>query len=95
MNVKLPSEVMVLGHLFRVRLVPDVEDLGSCTGHKRVITISEEQTQEQAESTLLHEIIHAALYVTGQSETLGEEREEGLVLAIEHALHAIYTRRKK
>lgn len=90
----LPKEVVVLGQAFKIRLMPAVDDDGSCDGPRRLIQVSEEQDQEAADSTLLHEIIHAALFVSGHAETLGNEREEGLVLVLEHALHALYIRRK-
>lgn len=92
--IQLPKEVTVLGQTFQIRVVPSVDDDGSCDGPHRMITISEGQTQEEADSTLFHELIHAALFVSGQGETLGVDREEGIVLALEHALHSLYVRRK-
>lgn len=90
----LPNEITVLGQTFQIRLVPSVDDDGTCDGPNRMITVSETQTQAEADSTLLHEIIHAALFVSGHAETLGDDREEGIVLALEHALNGLYTRRK-
>lgn len=91
---RLPSAIKVLGVEFKIRLMPAVDDHGACDGPHRLIMVSEEQDQDEAESTLLHETIHAALFVSGHSETLGSEREEGIVLALEHALHTLYVRRK-
>ena len=36
--------------------------------------------------TLLHEMIHAALYVTGAGQGLSMTTEERIVVALEHAL---------
>lgn len=37
-------------------------------------------------ATLFHELCHAALFMTGQSQMLSDEQEEAIVRAIEHGL---------
>lgn len=44
------------------------------------------------ESSLLHEILHAALYVSGSSTLLEHKEEEALVTGLEHALFSLYKR---
>ena len=42
--------------------------------------------RDHVASTLLHEIIHAILFYSGQSQSLEETQEEGITVALEHAL---------
>lgn len=72
---------------------------GDCDVNRRRIRISLKynETDDQFERTLLHEILHAVLGVSGQTERLeGEnnEQEEGIVVALENALDQLYVRRR-
>ena len=89
MKKKLYLDVM--GIQFEVQYVKQVDEdhnAGETDGTKRTIKISTTQnpTEELKHSVLVHEYLHAVLYVTGQSERMGEKEEESLVLALEHAL---------
>lgn len=56
----------------------------------RVIKIKKEQPEEMKWETLLHEVIHAVLGLSGISDTLdswGDSIEEGIVVALENGLH--------
>lgn len=64
--------------------------VGESDGVARTIKIKKSLTDDVKSSTILHEIIHSVLYVTGQAERLTEEQEEALVLALEHGLHPLY-----
>ena len=90
----------VMGIPFEVQLKDKVivdgekeECAGVTYGAYRRIEISREEckTEELMNSTLIHEYCHAVLYVTGQSETLSEEQEEGIVVAMEHAFSQQFT----
>lgn len=92
MKKKLYVDVMNIP--FEVQYVKQVDEehnAGETDGSKRIIKISttENPTEELKHSVLVHEYLHAVLYVTGQSERLGEKEEESLVLAMEHALAQI------
>jgi hypothetical protein len=68
------------------------DDYGHTEAGRRSINVNSEfcGSEFAAESTLFHEVIHAALAYTGHSElleSLGEKAEEALVLALEYALH--------
>jgi Zn-dependent peptidase ImmA (M78 family) len=85
--------VTVMGVAFEVKFKEKLtEDGDECygltDGAARTIEISTalNKTEDMKASTLVHEYCHAVLYVTGQSETLTTEQEEGLVIAFEHAL---------
>jgi hypothetical protein len=79
--------VTVLGHKIAVKVVDHLEDsgqdlLGAYNPEKKTIYL----TRGVDKSVLFHEVIHAAIYLSGNSEGLSSAREEGLVLALEHAL---------
>lgn len=84
--------VSVLGIPFDViikeKVLVDREEVGGVTyGPKRLIELSKEEnhTEELMNSTLIHEYCHAVLYVAGQTHTLTDEQEEGIVGAMEHS----------
>lgn len=63
------------------------EDLqGDTNVDLRRIRISTDYSPDRQAQTLLHECMHAALYISGQSENLSEAHEEGLVLALDHLI---------
>ncbi len=89
--MKVKKYIDVMGIAFKVLFVKQVDEehnAGETDGAKRIIKISttENPTEELKYSVLVHEYLHAVLYVTGQSERMGEKEEESLVLALEHAL---------
>jgi hypothetical protein len=94
--MRLPTSLRIMGVDFSIQYLdalPD-DELGEMDGPGRVIKINKRQPREDQESTLLHEVLHAVLYLTGQSELLKHKREESLVLAIEAGLHSLYQLRK-
>ena len=69
---------------------------GTTDRQGRIIEISlkENETDDQLESTILHEIIHAILYASGNHALINDEdKEESIVLALEYGLHQLYKRR--
>jgi hypothetical protein len=96
----LPSAVSVLGQTFSVQVVAGLRDtdgeelFGLTDGDRRLIRVcSAKNDAEGLEATLLHEVIHATLYVAGLNELMDERLEEGLVRALEHGLGRLYARR--
>jgi len=87
--MKNKKEVTILGYPFKIDYTDDLpnDTLGTTEGYKFLIKVHSSTKGEDRERVLLHEIIHAALHVTGWSSKLGEEDEEGIVVALEHALH--------
>lgn len=92
-KTKLPSEIIVLGKLFKViRCEMKEEEYGETDGHGGTIRIKSNLTQQEAEDTLVHEIIHAALHTSGLTailERCGGENvdiEEAIVICLENAL---------
>lgn len=96
-KIPLPSDVFPLGIRFRVELNDDLDDgeaddpeleptWGDTVGYLRRIRISSQQDTRRQWTTLLHEYIHAVLYVNGVSSSLKEEVEEIIVQSLEHAI---------
>ena len=88
---KLPTKVNIMGIAFAIKYVEVLEkteddNYGEMCGAERIIKIKKSLTNAQKFVTIFHETIHAVLYISGQSETLTDEQEEGLVLALEHGL---------
>ena len=92
MSKARPTSTMILGYEFEIQYVDDMPDsqYGEMTGWDRVIKINGRLKGDELESTILHEICHAILFITGWSEKLGDDEEEGLVRALEHGLSNIY-----
>jgi hypothetical protein len=106
-----PEVLEISGHPFTIEYYDEIPGTeaktkdeeetvyGDCDITRRRIRISlkHNETDEQLERTLLHEILHAILGLSGQAERLeGEnnEQEEGIVVALENALDLLYVRRK-
>jgi len=90
---KKTGTVSVMGINFTLEYVDKVSHEGEhvsglTQGSDRKISVSltENSTKELRESTSFHELLHAILYVTGQSEMLTTEQEEALVVAVEHGV---------
>lgn len=96
MSTKKPKSVAILGADFEIRYVKSVDkgdSFGECDGPLRIIKIKDSQPDHIVDSTILHEIIHGILYMSGNSEHLSEELEESIVLALENGLGQIYKRK--
>ena len=93
-KAKKPKKcITLLGVPFEVIFQDKIDDDGDTvsglcygSGHRIYISTEENKTPEEINSTLLHECIHAILYVSGQSQLLKEDHEEGIVIALESAL---------
>lgn len=91
-SIKRPKNVTILGKRIRITYHennPDAEVVGLFDPGTMCIHILD---TDNWESCLLHEIIHAALHISGASTMLETKEEESLVTALEHALFGIYTR---
>ena len=91
-----PTTVSILGVTYNVAHPNKVDaenSFGECNGPGRMIRIRKSLEGEGFEMCLLHEILHAIIYTSGQSEHLTPEQEEGLVVALENGLTALYERK--
>ena len=87
----LKQRIDIAGVPFRVSVCDAAEmeladAAGEYIGAERLIRIDQQQEPYTQALTLWHEVIHAALYVTGQEEHQSKRTNEALVTALEHAL---------
>lgn len=93
-KLPLPDHLDVLGVPFRVEMLGSLEDVaedeeqtwGDTVGFNRRIRINSSQDTRRQWTTLMHEMMHAALYVTGVSGQITDEIEEIIVQSLEHAM---------
>lgn len=89
-DLSLPSHVSALGIQFQVQVVEKVDDeasAGETLSDHRIIKVASSQDTRRRWTTLLHEYMHAVLYVNGVSSALNDEgTEEIIVQSLEHAL---------
>lgn len=93
-----PKYINILGIPFEIKFVKKVDkddSMGECDSTSRVIKIKKDTNNEIIESTLLHEIIHGVLAISGVSSGLSEKKEEMLTVALENGLIQLYQRRIK
>ena len=98
---RLPRKIKILGQVWRVLYVKDLrvssdEDddsddervSGLSDGNRRTISIctTSNRTPAEVHSTLIHEILHSIIFVSGQRNLLTPAQEEALVVALEHGL---------
>ena len=93
MKIKAPHSVQIGPRRFKIEYKKKVfqtgtkEELsGACSAIQQLIEISLEEALTKALlfDTVFHEFCHGMLYVSGQSERLTDEHEEGLVIMMEN-----------
>jgi hypothetical protein len=98
MHTDMPRRVKICGIWFAVKYIDGLADgaSGLMYGPTRQIHVCTalNDSKELLEATLLHEIVHAILYVSGQTQHLSSILEEGIVCALETGLGSIYGRRR-
>ncbi len=87
-----PRSVMVCGHKIKVKTVAKLVDgsqdlFGAYNGETKTIYLLKHPDWK---STLLHEILHATLHITGAGEGLTLTKEETIVVAIENSLRQFF-----
>ncbi len=93
----LPKRIVICGVPHTVKYVDKIKGEGGeivyGMYHQRdriiEIAINPQQSQETLLATLLHECIHGVLYLSGHSEGLDGEKEESIVIALEHGLMGV------
>ena len=86
---KLPSKILVGGMEFKI-ILKEIEDFGGMDFDNRIIYIRKSLTKEDQLDTLIHEVHHAALGISGLSNILDDDNtEEALVRLVEHMVMPI------
>jgi Zn-dependent peptidase ImmA (M78 family) len=78
---KVPSSIMVLGRKYRVKqginLVYNGEPcLGLCDNNSKTIYLEKNQDPETKKETILHEAVHALMFITGIDQKLSAGENE-------------------
>lgn len=74
----------ILGKQIKIEIIKDLEEFGHFDSNNWRIQIRKGLSEEEYNSTLLHETIHASLFIGGISELLTEEMEEAICRNLEH-----------
>ena len=86
-KTSLPDRVQVLGTFFRVEVTDIGEELaGDTLGFVRRIRISQDSDDRRKWTTLVHEWIHAAMYVNGVANVISSDMEEVIAQSMEHVI---------
>lgn len=85
---KLPDKVEILGTAFAISYQKRIAGnlFGETLPDTKRIKIKSDLTPAALEATLFHEMMHAALFMSGLSQIVTEDMEEAIIRAIEHGL---------
>ena len=88
----LPSTVMVGGIEFKI-VLKKIKDFGEMHMDKKTIYIRKGLSPEESFDTMMHEVNHAALSISGLSDILNDDNmEEALVRLADYILFPVYKR---
>ena len=88
----LPSTIRVGGIEFKI-VLKKMKDYGDMDIDKKTINIRKGLSQEESFDTLMHEVCHAALAISGLSDVLNDDNvEEALVRVADYILFPVYKR---
>ena len=82
----LPQTIEVLGQTIKVEIKTLKDLYGNFSADKMTICLHDKYDLETSIQTLLHEMLHAMLAISGQNEMLSADQEEGIVRMLELAL---------
>lgn len=92
MSPKKPKQIIILGKKIKIVYKSLTPLMGEYDGDNGIIYIDEELKGEEFQSTLLHEILHTILHLTGMVHAIfhnQEQPEEGIVYALENGLSSL------
>lgn len=78
---RFPSSITILGRKYKIKqgvnLVYHGQPcLGLCDNNDRIIYLEKNQDDHVKKETLLHEAVHAMLFITGMDQKLSESENE-------------------
>ena len=87
MNRELaPKSITVMGGIVKIQVKELDDAMGIFYPDRMLIVLDEEQTNEEAHRTLVHEVGHCILYLSGLTNLLSVNLEEAIVCAFENGL---------
>jgi len=89
--MSLPESIQVLGVPFRIELVEFDEEgqCGECHGLLRTIKISSALDSKRQWTTLVHEFVHASLFIMGAGTEIPDPIEECIAQTMEHSIEQL------
>ena len=85
----LPSTITVGGMQFKI-ILKEMDDFGEMDFDKKIIFIRKGLTEEEQLDTLIHEVHHVALGISGLSNIMDDENtEEALVRIVDYLVMPI------
>lgn len=89
--MKVPASVKLAGHVIRFKYVPSLTDtdgtalfaLAYPSDDRIEISTSRPAGEDQVIATVIHELAHCALGISGVAEVLDEKSEEAVCRAVE------------
>lgn len=88
---KFPASVSILGKKVAITYKPLKNLFGNYDINTKTINIDSNLSDRDTKSTLFHEMIHACIDISGQSEHLTEAQIEGVVISIENGMLGNFT----
>ena len=83
-EASLPKSVKVMGHKIRIVFTDETDNHGEYIHDCKLIKVNSTLPPKDQWVALYHELLHCALAISGMSEILGNDREEGVVRALEN-----------
>lgn len=83
---KRPDKIVIFGKTVSIIEKENFANFGESNLDDLVITIRKDLDDKAFETTLLHEVIHVMLHISGWNELLEDNKEESLVRMLEHGL---------
>jgi DNA-dependent RNA polymerase auxiliary subunit epsilon len=78
---RFPSSIMILGRKYKIKqgkglTFQNMAVLGLCDNNTRTIYLEKDQDEHIKKETLLHECVHALLFITGIDQKLSDGENE-------------------
>lgn len=70
------------------------DEYGECDPYIRTIKLAANQPADMVESTLFHEIVHAALATAGLDNIITGDQNEAIAYCLENLMAPLYKRKK-
>ena len=93
MQVRVPTQVTVLGTVYEIKYLDSMPDLhGETLLTSKVININiGHESRSELVATIFHETMHAVLWESGMTSVIDDSpKEEGIIRALENALKEQY-----
>lgn len=88
--IKFPRQVVVGGVAWKVRLDSSIEEAGYTERDNHLIVINSDMPQEAQEVTLIHEVLHVCIALSGTRKRKFSEEE--FIELVQYPLYAFIKR---